>query len=550
MGLFTRPVERDDENRVVPQPFNAPRSLTAAASRITVSDKAEIESLKKRRTSSKWQEHCWEYYDLIGEIKYAVRLIGSVISRIRIYGAVVTDEDMTPSPVASVNSIDDELKADVARAVRLLSTGPGGMGGLLSSAARNLFVTGECYLVQQHARPGAAFATDTWQIRSTDEIITTGNGKNETIRIKKTRDAKEEKDFITLRPSTYVARIWNMHPRFSDEADSSLRGLIELMDELLLLNKDARATIKSRLNAGILLLPDDLSNISQMDGVTIIEGEEIEEDTDDSEDFEEELQAAMLTPISDEGSASAVVPLIIRGPAEALEKVRHFTTSRAFDAHHADRADKVLDRILAGLDLPKELVAGIADSKYANATVVEESLLKDHIEPLILQIVDSLSTVFLKPVLKTFGWSDADVANIVLWYDPSAITTKPSKSEAADRGYHSQTISAKAWRKANGFSETDAPSEIEIAQRMAVTRGMLSEPVTEALLRTLIPTLLERVQQQQQQEAGDAGQILEQIDGDTVPAPDQEFPEQEPPISNEAQEREEDGPSGLIEPDT
>src|SRR5690606_22675745 len=109
----------------------------------------------------------------------------------------------------------------------------------------------------------------------------------------------------------------------------------------------------------ILLLPDDLSNIAQIDGVTIIEGEEFQDESpDDTEDFEEELQAAMLTPISDEGSASAVVPLLIRGPAEALEKVRHFTTSRAFDAHHAQRADKVLDRILAGLEIPKELVAG------------------------------------------------------------------------------------------------------------------------------------------------------------------------------------------------
>src|SRR5690606_16676515 len=164
-----------------------------------------------------------------------------------------------------------------------------------------------------------------------------------------------------------------MHPRFADEADSSMRGIIELMDELLPLNKAARATIKSRLNAGILLLPDDLSNISQMDGVTIIEGEELDDEQEDSEDCEAELQAAMLTPISDEGSAAAVVPLIIRGPAEALEKVKHFTTSRAFDSHRSERADKVLDRILASLDLPKELVAGIADSKYANATVVEES---------------------------------------------------------------------------------------------------------------------------------------------------------------------------------
>lgn len=548
MGIFTRPVERDDDNNIVAAPFNTPRPLTAAAAKINIGDKDEFEALNKRRANSEWQTHCWEYYDLIGEIKYAVRLMGAVISRIRIYGAYVTDDNMAPSPIASVESVDDELKADVARTVKLLATGPGGMGGLLSAAAKNLFVTGECYLVQQPARVGSAFSRDTWQIRSVDEVVALQDGRVQSYKIKKTRDAKKESEYIYLKPGTFVARIWNMHPRYSDEADSSMRGLIELMDELLLLNKDARATIKSRLNAGILLLPDDLSNISQIDGVTIIEGEEIQDESpDDTEDFEEELQVAMLTPISDEGSASAVVPLIIRGPAEAIEKVRHFTTSRAFDAHHSQRADKVLDRILAGLDIPKELVAGIADSKYANATVVQESLLTDHVEPMVLQLVDSLTTVFLKPALRSFGWSEKEIDNVVLWYDPSAVATKPSKAEAADRGYSHRTISGKAWRKANGFTEADAPSELEIAQRMAVDKGLLSEPVTEALLRTLIPTLLERVQQQQIQDAGDAGEILEQIDGNEIPAADEILNEDTPQAPDEGLQ-EGDSPEGLIEP--
>src|SRR5690606_34288447 len=261
MGLFTKSVERDDDNRVVPVAYNAPRPLTAAASKISINDKIEIESLKKRRESAKWQEHCWEYYDLIGEIKYAVRLIGSVISRIRIYGAYVTDEDMAPSPISSTEHVDDELKDDIKRAVSLLGTGPGGMGGLLSAAAKNLFVAGECYLVQQPARPGSAFSRDTWQIRSVDEVVIEKNGRVDSFKVKRTRDAKKPADYIQLTPTSFVARIWNMHPRFAEEADSSMRGIIELVDELLLLNKDARATIKSRLNAGILLLPDDLSNI-------------------------------------------------------------------------------------------------------------------------------------------------------------------------------------------------------------------------------------------------------------------------------------------------
>jgi len=282
-----------------------------------------------------------------------------------------------------------------------------------------------------------------------------------------------------------------------------------------------------------------------MDGVTVIEGTpEDTGDIEDTESFEEELQAAMITPISDESSASAVVPLIIRGPAEALDKIRWISASRSFDDQHTARSDKVLDRILAGLDIPKETVAGIADSKYANATVVEESLLRDHVEPMILQVVDALTIVFFKPVLRSLGWTEEETRKLVIWYDPSAITTKPSKAEAANVGYNQKTISGKAWRRANGFTEGDKPTELEIAQRMASERGLLSEAVTEALLHTLIPTLLDKVKSQQQAAAGDAGQIIEQIDGNDVPDPNGLI---EPGTPETEEEPPSDGPD-LIEP--
>jgi hypothetical protein len=525
MGIFSRPVDRDEENQVVAAPYSAPRTITAAATKISLKDDAEIESLRKRRSAKGWQQQAWEYYDLIGEIKYSANLISSVMSRVLIYGAYITDEDMTPAPLKLVESgdVSPELRTNVGRAISLLSTGPGGIPGMLQKAAQNLFVTGECYLIQQPARPGK-LEKESWQIRSIDELeivstrSTAGGRKGQTLAVKPRAEAKGD-ELIELPTHNFVGRIWRMHPRFSDDADSSMRGNLELMDELLLLNKDARATIKSRLNAGILLLPDDLSNISQMDGVTIEEGQlgAGEEDTDDMDSFEEELQAAMLTPISDEGSASAVVPLIIRGPAAALKEIRHITTSRAFDQQHAIRADKVLDRILAALDIPKETVAGIADSKYANATVVEESLLTHHIEPMILQIVDALTTVFLHPVLRSFGHTDEEISRIVIWYDPSAITTKPSKAEAADSGFQHHAISAKAWRRAHGFHESDAPSELEVAQRLAIDRGMLSEPITEAILKTIIPDLLAQVQAQQLAQSGDTGEVLSQVDGQVEP---------------------------------
>ena len=83
-SIFTNPSPE-------PLPYATPRSLTAAATQIRVGDKGEFEQFKNRRSanSSAWQSEAWEYYDAIGELKYAFNLVASVISRIRIYAAVI-----------------------------------------------------------------------------------------------------------------------------------------------------------------------------------------------------------------------------------------------------------------------------------------------------------------------------------------------------------------------------------------------------------------------------------------------------------------------------
>lgn len=536
MGLFNRNPSRDENDNLVPPPYAAPRPIVAAATRLHITDQAEIESLKKRRQISGWQKQAWEYYDLVGELKFAANLIGSVISRIRIYSAYVLDENMAPAHITEIKDLDKDIVAAATGALRLLSTNTGGTSGFLRDMAINLFITGECYLVQQPAMIGKP-GSEIWQIVSTDELIqetSTTNPKEAKVALKPRRNAQPN-EYIRLPGHAFVGRIWKQHPRYSDEADSSVKSVLELLDELLLLNKDARATIKSKLNAGLLAIPDDFSSVTEADGS--LEGEEYEDVApladSETDSFEEELEQALLTPISDESSASSVVPVIIRAPAESINSIRYIQINRAFDAMHDKRVERVMERILGGLDIPKDVVKGIADAKYANATVVEETLLKSHIEPLMLQIVDALTIIFLRPVLRSQGFSEEQIKQIVVWYDPSAITTKPSKAEAANIGFENKVISAKAWRRANGFHEGDAPTQIEIGQRLAVERGLLSEPVTEALLRTLIPELLQQVQEEQLAQAQDTPQVLEKINGDTVP--DQNVPStntsaQEPPV--------------------
>ncbi len=486
--------------------YSTPRTLTAAAAQIKINDKGEFEQFRIRRSagSSAWQAEAWEYYDAIGEIKYAFNLVASVVSRIRIYAAVVDDPSETPISVRQSELIDDRLGSAAERALARLNSAYGGQAGLLRDAALNLSVAGECYLVQMPARP-AYNLPESWDIRSVDEVTTDPRGGFNVIgrREQSTTTQGGIDKSSKLGKNAFVGRMWRSHPRFSDEADSSLRGLLDLCAELLLLNRTFRATARSRLNAGALYLPDGLSVAAQGDGDFPYDSEDgigpnfTAEEAED--EFEEQLMDAMTTPIRDEESASAVVPLIIRGPAELGDKIKQFKFERSFDPALAERSDRVLERILQGLDVPKDVVTGLANVKYSNAMQIDESLYKAHIEPLMLLIADALTVVYLRPYLIANGFEEAQVNRIVVWYDPSAIATRNDRATDADSGFDRMAVSGNTWRRAHGFSDADAPTPKELAIRLLQERGVFTPEFTEAMLSAVAPEVINTVRSQQQQ---------------------------------------------------
>lgn len=549
--------------------YNAPRTLTAAAATIKVNDKSEFEQFRSRRAaaSSAWQAEAWEYYDAIGEIKYAFNLVANVLSRIRMYSAVIDDPSQSPAPVSESEKIDPRLAAAAERALKRLDSAYGGQAGLLKDAALNLSVSGECYLVQVPERPGSGLP-ESWDIRSTDELVTDAKGGYAVIGRREQAlgggggygSTLGGNSTTYLSNKSFVGRIWRNHPRFSDEADSSLRGLLDMCAELLLLNRTFRATARSRLNAGALYLPDGLSVAAQGDGDFPLDSDvdldpsafTVEEAEDE---FEEQLIDAMTTPIRDEESASAVVPLIIRGPAELGDAIKQFKFERSFDPALAQRADRVLERILQGLDVPKDVVTGLANVKYSNALQIDEALYKAHIEPLMLMIVDALTVIYLRPYLIANGFDPEQVHKIVVWYDPSAVATRNDRAADADAGFDRFAISYNSWRRAHGFSEADAPDGTEVALRMMMERGQVLPETTEAMLGAIAPDLMNKVRESNQASsvAPIPPEVQQALDNATPAAGGDEEPEGGPSDAPEAGPEEveaptEEAPPELFEP--
>jgi hypothetical protein len=256
-----------------------------------------------------------------------------------------------------------------------------------------------------------------------------------------------------------------------------------------------------------------------------------------ADDFEDQLIDAMTTPIKDEDSASAVVPLIIRGPAELGDKIKQFKFERSFDASLVARADRVLERIMQGLDVPKDVVTGLANVKYSNALQIDEALYKAHIEPLMLLIADALTVVYLRPYLIANGYDKDEVDRIQVWYDPSQVATRNDRAADADSGFEKMAVSFNTWRRAHGFSEADAPSPEELALRLVVDKGMITPELTQAMLEAVAPELKDLINAASQANSvapmsPEIENILEGGPGTPTPEPSAETaPPEAPPTS-------------------
>lgn len=367
MGIFTR-----EPGTTTPevQPYNASRPLRASAQVIKLDTRTEIDAFTRanaRATAADaWQTAAWDYFDEVGEVKYAYYVMANTVSRIRIYPGVVTDPARPPQHVNDVETLNPALRDCALAAMRKLASGPGGIPTLLRDLALNLSVPGEGFLVQIPERRGSELP-ESWAIYSSDAVKVDASGN---VALKMRADDKMS-DYVVLPKNAFVGRIWRSHPRYAQEADSAMRGLLGLLEELMLLNRTVRATARSRLNAGLLYLPDGLSiggaeatpYTEDLDS-TIGADESPSGTGDDEDEFEVQLMDAMTTPIQDEDSAAAVVPLIVRGPAELGPQIQYIKFERSFDPALAARASEVLDRVLGGLDIPKEVVKGLADVKY------------------------------------------------------------------------------------------------------------------------------------------------------------------------------------------
>jgi hypothetical protein len=240
-----------------------------------------------------------------------------------------------------------------------------------------------------------------------------------------------------------------------------------------------RSDSRSRLGRGLLLVPDEIS---------------IKVPTDDNEDpqadpFLAALTQSMMEPISDEGVASAVVPIVIRGPAEALKELRRIDLAQPYEKEAKETREELIGIIATSFDLPKEVIMGTADLNHWSAWQVSDETFRHHIEPHVIDLCDALTGGYFHPRLLANGVPSEYANRLVIWYDPTELVTHPDRSADALKSHEALVLSDAALLREMGFTEEDAPTKQEIQVRLLEKMRTWPPNLVMAFLHAWDPTL-------------------------------------------------------------
>lgn len=449
MARKTRQTIRTNQRRV--------KLLTAAAQRIDLESKEDAQLQRKVRQN--WQIQAWTYYDSIPELGFAVEFMAHNAASMRIFTAILPNVGETGTPI-DIHTPELEVPPAIVsacdNALRDLGNGRLELSKMMENLSIQITIAGEGFIL---GVTDPVTGKVTYSIRSISEIVV----NDDEIQLREGPMTNQGVlGLVDLPPDSMVTRLWNPHPQYRILAQSRMRALLNTCEDLMILRRMIRATGRNRLaGRGLLIVPSEADLPIFNDDDMSVGGAT----------WYDELTNSMITPIRNEGDASAVVPMVTEMDGEQIKNVRWIEFTSTFDERAGAVRSELLDTLATGLDLPKEAITGMADLNHWTAWAIDANTFRYHVEPHVKKLVDLLTTGYLRNYLLTCTDEDgmplpASLVNqwvdrILFWYDPTELITPPDQTATAldlhDRG----VISNAALRRVAGFSEDDAPSTAE-----------------------------------------------------------------------------------------
>lgn len=446
----------------------APTSLVASAARIRGGY-----SMGTVRTSSAaegWHEEVWNYYDCIGEFRYACDWIGAQLSKALIYATVET--------AGGVEKVADGAILEYLSALFGNADGRAEMFRLIGI---HMSVTGECFLVGYPDPDPMGDGGDKWEVAASTMVTRpatdspTDSWKVNDVTL---TDVKND-DVLCI-------RIWRPHPKKPYLSISPAKAIRTTLNELYKLSQHVSAQVDSRLaGAGVLLMPSTM----QLPTPPQVEGQDaVVQKANNADELMKILMEAMARSIQNRDDASALVPIVVTASAEDIAAVKHLTFWSELDEKAIELRKEAIGRLALGMDMPPEVLQGVGDSNHWSAWQADESAIKSHTEPLLKIITTALGREYLRPLLADDpAYAGDRLSAYSVAADTSEMRLRPNRSKEALELYNLGELSGEALLRETGFDANDKMDKDELALWLTrkVALGSTTPELVEAALKEL-----------------------------------------------------------------
>ena len=405
-------------------------------------------------------DRSWKWYDNIGEVHYAISRAARIAGYAKLQCVNLADD----------GEIEDIVDSGIwAEEVSAIQSPYGGSRGLVDRFYTLMKVPGDSYLINVADDEGDS---EGLHFMSPDEMDVTsfsrwrpGKGQLRWITVPSSPGSGGDgasQFHRVVRDEDLLGRVWIPNRRYVDLTDSALTALDVECEALDLLTKTIKAKLMSRFAlAGLMFLPEGISNARVSRSQTEIAGQPI----DDTINF---LIAAMTRNVRNWEDATAYMPILLRGPSDQGEKIRHIVMDREVFETDLHLRSELVNRILQGLDSNQDTTKGTGEQSHFSAWAASDEERRVAVQPDLEMMCFALTRLVLHPRMLEAGVSPDQILKTKVWYDLSASTVHANQQEDARQLSDRGLISGKASRRMSGVKEQDAISPDEYVRWVGV----------------------------------------------------------------------------------
>lgn len=391
-------------------------------------------------------EQSWVNYNRIGEVRYAI----ARSARIAGYAQFVGQQ------VSVTGEVESTAEAGVVADIVAEMYGKfGGTRGLIERYYTLMKITGEGYPIwvnEGDVRDGL------WMLgphEIADESFTSEGRtrRNEPVTWITGRFRNDDATGVfrrTVAADDFIGRIWVPSPMYTDETDSPMNALNGICEMLYTLTESIMGRLRQRFAlAGLLLIPNEISDAA-IPG-TAPQGPQYSNDK-----VLNYLIHIMTTNVVMHDQGKAQIPALLKGPADALEKIRHLILDTMVAETDIRLRAELINRLLDGLDQQKQGVTGGEDTNHWGMWAVSDEERRITVQPDLERFGFFLTKLVLWPALKARNWEAARIRRWRVGYDISRASVKTNQAEDARQARDLGAVNLEFVRQSIGATDDDA----------------------------------------------------------------------------------------------